>query len=289
MTTQRPQKQRNIGRNECSWSALRRRNGFTSKSPSATRQRTISLISCCAIRRGGDLPAFSAGAHIEIELPNGMRRCYSLCNAPGRDAAYEIAILCEPNGRGGSKSAHADLVVGSRLRIHPPRNHFPLGDEPHAVLVGGGVGVTPILAMAEELSAEGRSFEFHYCARSPSRAAFIDRLTGASFAPKARLHFDDGAPSQNFDAGEVIRSAPEGAGLYVCGPNGFMEFVLSKARLAGWSERSPALRIFRRRRGAGRGRETICDRFWREAGSASWCLRRRRLRKPCRRPASHFH
>jgi NAD(P)H-flavin reductase len=60
---------------------------------------------------GRDLPAFSAGAHIEIELPNGMRRCYSLCNAPGRDAAYEIAILREPNGRGGSKSAHADLVV----------------------------------------------------------------------------------------------------------------------------------------------------------------------------------
>jgi vanillate O-demethylase ferredoxin subunit len=185
---------------------------------------------------GRDLPDFSAGAHIEVDLPNGMRRCYSLCNAPGRGAAYEIAILREPNGRGGSMSAHADLVVGSRLRIGSPRNHFPLGAEPHAVLVGGGVGVTPILAMAEQLSAEGRSFELHYCARSPSRAAFLDRLTRGSVAPKARLHFDDGAANQMFDAGEVIRGAPEGAGLYVCGPNGFMEFVLSKARSAGWNE-----------------------------------------------------
>ena len=185
---------------------------------------------------GRDLPAFSAGAHIEIELPNGMQRCYSLCNAPGQDTAYEIAILRDPNGRGGSMSAHVDLVVGRRLRIRSPRNHFPLGAESHAILIGGGGGVTPILAMAEQLHAQGRSFEFHYCARSPSQAAFLDRLTRARFASKVHLHFDDGAPGQIFAARSVIQNAPEGAGLYVCGPNGFMEFVLSTARSADWRE-----------------------------------------------------
>ncbi|MCI4679971.1 PDR/VanB family oxidoreductase [Rhodoblastus acidophilus] len=185
---------------------------------------------------GRDLPPFSAGAHIEIELPNGMQRCYSLCNAPGQGAAYEIAILREASGRGGSLCAHADLHLGARLRIRPPRNYFPLHDEPHALLVAGGVGVTPLLAMAEQLRAEGRGFEFHFCARSPSRAAFLDRLRRAPYGASVRLHFDDGAPDQIFNAREIFERAPAGAGLYVCGPNGFMDYVLSAARSAGWSE-----------------------------------------------------
>lgn len=183
-----------------------------------------------------DLPPFSAGAHIEIELPNGMRRCYSLCNAPGRGAAYEIAVQREANGRGGSLCAHADLCRGARLRIRPPRNHFPLGDEPYALLVAGGVGVTPLLAMAEQLQSEGRAFNFHYCARSQSRAAFLERLRRAPYGSSVRLHFDDGEPGQFFNAREILEKAPAGAGLYVCGPDGFMDHVLSAARSAGWSE-----------------------------------------------------
>jgi vanillate monooxygenase ferredoxin subunit len=185
---------------------------------------------------GGELPAFAAGAHIELELPNGMLRSYSLCNAPGRTDFYEIAILRESNGRGGSLSAHEDLGVGRRLRIHPPRNHFPLGNEAHVVLVAGGVGVTPILAIAEQLNVEGRGFEFHYCARSRSRAAFLDRLSRAPFKANVRLHFDDGEPDQMFNLRDVLDKAPSGAGLYVCGPGGFMDFVLSAARSAGWNE-----------------------------------------------------
>lgn len=185
---------------------------------------------------GGRLPGYRAGAHVDLHLPNGLVRQYSLCGDPRDEDCYEIAILREEQGRGGSRSAHDDLHVGDTLHISAPRNHFPLQAAPHSVLLAGGIGITPLLAMARELHASGSSFELHYCARSRSRAAFVDRLVASPLAGSVHFHFDDGPDTQRLDIGVVSRSAAAGSRLYLCGPSGFMEHVISGARGAGWPD-----------------------------------------------------
>lgn len=186
----------------------------------------------------GVLPAFSAGAHIDVELPCGLIRQYSLCNDPTQSDRYELGILLEPDGRGGSRSAHQQLTVGDRLWISAPRNHFPLDDKAgHSLLLAGGIGITPLLSMAASLYRAGRSFELHYCGRSRRHTAFLERLADSPYADRVFTHFDDGVPSQRFDAEAVCRAVPDTTHLYVCGPGGFMDHVLSTARALGWSER----------------------------------------------------
>ncbi|MCI4677903.1 PDR/VanB family oxidoreductase [Rhodoblastus acidophilus] len=184
---------------------------------------------------GVALPPFEAGAHIEIALPNGLIRPYSLCNAAHEAGRYEIAVLLEREGRGGSLAAHG-LVEGQALPVRPPRNFFPLAPDGYSLLIAGGIGITPLLAMAETLADAGRGVELHACARSERRAAFRARLAAAPFAASVRWHFDDGAPDQKFDIGAVLAGAPEDARLYVCGPQGFMDHVLGAARARGWPE-----------------------------------------------------
>ncbi|MGF6876906.1 PDR/VanB family oxidoreductase [Paraburkholderia sp. MM5477-R1] len=186
---------------------------------------------------GKRLPPFSAGAHIDVFLPNGMVRQYSLCNAAGQDDVYQIAVLRDQNSRGGSVCIHDVVQEGQVLKISEPRNHFPLANgASHSVLVAGGIGVTPILAMAERLSHTGSSFEFHYCTRNRERTAFQARIAGSPYASRVQFHFDDGPEEQRFDADAVLRAslAPD-AHLYACGPGGFLDFVLGRAREAGWS------------------------------------------------------
>ncbi|MCF8482337.1 MAG: PDR/VanB family oxidoreductase [Rhodospirillum sp.] len=181
------------------------------------------------------LPSFTPGAHIEVELPNGLVRPYSLCNNPADRDRYEIAILREANGRGGSRSAHDDLRQGQIVRIHPPRNLFPLAKEGPALLFAGGIGITPLLAMAESLNAKGRPFTLHYAARTRSRAAFLDRLSATTYADRIHPHFDD-EPTSALALQTVLAQAPGDCHLHVCGPAGFMEAVISGARILGWPE-----------------------------------------------------
>ncbi|MES3015366.1 MAG: PDR/VanB family oxidoreductase [Pseudomonadota bacterium] len=186
---------------------------------------------------GAPLPAFSAGSHIDVELPGGLLRQYSLCNPPGERERYEIGVLLEPTGRGGSRSAHERLAVGSLLRISAPRNHFAL--EPsatHSILLAGGIGVTPVLAMAEYLTAADVSFEMHYCTRSAARTVFAARLAAAPYAGRVQIHHDDGPATQKFDAERVLATPQPGTHLYVCGPKGYMDHVLGTARRLGWAE-----------------------------------------------------
>ncbi|WP_321821576.1 MULTISPECIES: PDR/VanB family oxidoreductase [unclassified Burkholderia] len=186
---------------------------------------------------GTHLPSFSAGAHIDVFLPNGMIRQYSLCNAAGQKDIYQIAVLRDQNSRGGSVCIHDVVQEGQVLKISEPRNHFPLANgASHSVLIAGGIGVTPILSMAERLSHAGASFEFHYCTRNRERTAFLDRISESLYASRVRFHFDDGPEDQRFNADEVLRaSLALNAHLYVCGPGGFLDFVLERARDAGWS------------------------------------------------------
>jgi vanillate O-demethylase ferredoxin subunit len=185
---------------------------------------------------GGELPAFSAGSHVDVHLEGGLVRQYSLCNDPSETHRYQLAVLREPRSRGGSVAMHG-LEVGQVLRIGDPKNHFMLShDARHSLLFAGGIGITPILCMAERLANIGASFELHYCTRSPARTAFAQRIRAATFADKVLIHHDDGPPSQKLDLAAALANPSAGTHLYVCGPTGFMEAVLSAAGQAGWSD-----------------------------------------------------
>jgi vanillate monooxygenase ferredoxin subunit len=183
------------------------------------------------------LPAFSAGAHIDVHLPGGFVRQYSLCGSPACQDRYEIAVLRDEQGRGGSMAIHDGVLQGDLIRIGTPRNLFPLEAEAQQhLLLAGGIGVTPILSMAEHLAAAGTPFEMHYCTRSRERAAFVERLAGPAFRDRVRLHFDDANAEAAFDLAGVLAAATAQTHLYVCGPRGFMDAVLAEARAQDWAE-----------------------------------------------------
>ncbi|ODU06505.1 MAG: Vanillate O-demethylase oxidoreductase [Rubrivivax sp. SCN 71-131] len=185
---------------------------------------------------GGALPLFSAGSHVDLHLPGEIVRQYSLCNPPGETNRYQIAVLKDPASRGGSSAMHA-LAEGQCLEIGDPKNHFPLAREAErSLLFAGGIGITPILCMAEHLAATGAEFSLHYCTRSRERTAFAERIEALAFAGRAQFHHDDGPAAQKLDAAAVIGAPAPGTHLYVCGPTGFMEWVLDAARVRGWPE-----------------------------------------------------
>lgn len=186
---------------------------------------------------GQILPAFSAGAHIDVHLPGGLVRQYSLSNDSAEQDRYVIAVLREQASRGGSAAVHEQLQAGQQITISAPRNHFALqeGVQKH-LLLAGGIGITPILAMARQLAREQAEFELHYCARSRERMAFVDEIAAASWAQQLRLHVDGetGKPALNLPA--LLQPVQPGVHLYVCGPKGFMDAVLEAARAAGWPQ-----------------------------------------------------
>ncbi|WAC00064.1 PDR/VanB family oxidoreductase [Pseudomonas putida] len=185
---------------------------------------------------GSPLPPFSAGAHIDVHLPDGLVRQYSLCNHPAERHRYLIGVLNDPASRGGSRSLHEQVQAGHRLRISAPRNLFPLAQGARrSVLFAGGIGITPLLCMAEQLACNGDDFELHYCARSSERAAFVERLRAAPFADRLFVHFDE-QPETALDIAQVLGTAQDDVHLYVCGPGGFMQHVLDTARQLGWQQ-----------------------------------------------------
>ena len=185
---------------------------------------------------GTPLPAWSAGAHIDLELPNGAVRQYSLLGDPAQVTRYELGVLKEAGGRGGSRSAHDDVRAGMQLRIGAPRNLFALQPAHRTLLFAGGIGITPMLAMAQQLAHGQADFTLHYCSRTLARTAFIDRLRDAPWADRVRLHFDDGDPRQKLDTAAVLAAPSPDTRLYVCGPSGFMAHVIDSARAAGWAD-----------------------------------------------------
>jgi vanillate O-demethylase ferredoxin subunit len=186
--------------------------------------------------KGRALPAFAAGAHIDVHVPGGPVRQYSLCNAPDERHRYVIAVLRDPASRGGSAGIHA-LQPGETIEISDPRNHFPLDRcAKHHLLLAGGIGITPILSMAESLSEAKSSFELHYCTRSAERTAFAQRIRQGPLASRCVFHHDDGDASQKLDIARLLRGSDAGTHLYVCGPTGFMNWILDAARDCGWPQ-----------------------------------------------------
>jgi vanillate O-demethylase ferredoxin subunit len=186
---------------------------------------------------GSVLPPFDAGAHIDVHLPGALIRQYSLCNHPDERHRYCIGVLKDAASRGGSRAVHDQLRVGQTVQVSAPRNLFALqGGAGRSVLLAGGIGITPMLSMAQRLAQQGRNFELHYCVRSKGRAAFIDTLHNSAFAAQVHLHVDDGAAQQKLDMAGVLAAQDDQAHLYVCGPTGFMEHVLNSARAHQWPE-----------------------------------------------------
>ncbi|CAN7334400.1 PDR/VanB family oxidoreductase [Variovorax sp. LjRoot178] len=185
---------------------------------------------------GSPLPPFGAGAHIDVHLPvrdaqgRFLVRQYSLCNDPAEQDRYVIGVGRDPNSRGGSLWLQDQLQVGDLLHISAPRNNFPLDESAaHSVLVAGGIGITPLLAMSRRLRTLGRPWTLYYCARTPERAAFLEELRAM---PARVVPVFDGLPGgEPLDLGSVIADAPADAHLYCCGPASLMEaFELAAAR-----------------------------------------------------------
>jgi vanillate monooxygenase ferredoxin subunit len=186
---------------------------------------------------GSVLPGFEAGAHIDVHVPGGFIRQYSLYELPGEHRQYRISVLRDPQSRGGSASLLETVQEGDTLTISAPRNHFALQPRAgHSLLFAGGIGITPILCMAQQLACDGREFALHYCGRSLAKMAFVDRLRDAPYAQRVRVHVDDGAPAQQLDARVAIGTPAADRHLYVCGPTGFMDHILVTARTLGWDE-----------------------------------------------------
>lgn len=165
---------------------------------------------------GGQLPAFTAGAHIDLHLAPNLTRSYSLLNPQADRNRYVIGVALEPQSRGGSRHVFDKVKVGDRLSISQPRNLFALEESaPCSILIGGGIGITPLLSMARRLAELGRSWQLIYCTRTRAVAPFLREL--APFDDHVELRFDD-EHRELLDMSALIRKAPQGAHFYCCGP-----------------------------------------------------------------------
>ena len=172
---------------------------------------------------GGEFPAFTAGSHIDLHLPNGLVRSYSLCNDSGDRNRYVVGVLRDRASRGGSRCVHEALRVGMPITISEPRNHFALDESAkHTVLVAGGIGITPLLCMARKLTSVGGSFEMLYFARERKSAAFLDELQALGMP--LHLHFDNEAGGPPDLRALLAQRAPDaGAHYYSCGPTPLLD------------------------------------------------------------------
>lgn len=183
---------------------------------------------------GGDLPAFEAGAHIDVHLRNGMTRSYSLLNSQADRQRYVIASQKECSGRGGSVYLHESVHAQDRIFISPPRNNFPLDEGArHSVFIAGGIGITPILSMVRRLNTLDASWELYYCARTQNDAAFLNELAALqSSKGKVRLTFDREPDGKMLDIVAVVAQAPRHSHFYCCGPLPMLESF--RMALADW-------------------------------------------------------
>ncbi|MCT7317472.1 PDR/VanB family oxidoreductase [Ralstonia sp. CHL-2022] len=174
---------------------------------------------------GSALPVWSAGAHIDVRLDPDTVRQYSLCGAPGAQDVYHIAIKNAPDSRGGSRAMHQRVGVGDTLVIGHPRNHFELIDDAcHYVLIAAGIGITPLLAMAQELQARGTSYELHYFTRSIAETAFQQMLSAQPYADRVSFHYAVGARLRDVLQLRLCHYS-QGHHLYMCGPRRFTSVI----------------------------------------------------------------
>ena len=171
------------------------------------------------------LPPFTAGAHLTVITPKGIRRNYSLCGDPADASRYEIAVKRDSAGRGGSVSMADDVHEGTELQVSPPRNNFELSARARSFMfIAGGIGITPILSMMRQLKATGgTTFKLYYCTRDAENTAFAELLQ-TEFPGQVVLHHDHGDINNAYDFWPLLES-PTAAHVYCCGPKGLMDSV----------------------------------------------------------------
>jgi ferredoxin-NADP reductase len=169
---------------------------------------------------GGLLPPWEPGAHMDVLLPNGLLRQYSLCGDPAERTAYRIAVLREEPGRGGSRYLHEHVQPGSVLEVRPPRNNFPLVTADRYVLIAGGIGITPLLPMIRELDRRAARWELHYGGRRRARMAFAGELAGYD-----RITWYPEDESGLIPLNTILGSPDPGTLVYCCGPEALLAAV----------------------------------------------------------------
>ncbi|TDV24029.1 vanillate O-demethylase ferredoxin subunit [Paraburkholderia caballeronis] len=205
-----------------------------------------SLIKSVILEAQDDalLPGYEPGAHLQVAIPSAdggvsQWRSYSLINLdPAVDTragvtAYRLGIRREDDGRGGSRHMHA-LKAGDTLSVRAPVNHFPLAAPPSVLLIAGGIGITPMAAMAAELSAQKRDYALHFSGRSRDALPFVDELRGFA-GERLVLHADDD-PATRLSIDALLDGAQVNQPIYVCGPAGMIDAVLAAARQRGWHD-----------------------------------------------------
>jgi ferredoxin-NADP reductase len=189
---------------------------------------------------GSPLPAYQPGAHIDVHLPNGLIRQYSLLDAEPDPQRYTIAVKRDPASRGGSRCVHDDLRVGKTLTISAPRNNFALVEAaPHTVLLAGGIGITPIWCMVQRLAKLGRSWTLYYACRSRADMAFLQALEAMS---SSQFHFDDESGGKFLDVASILAGVPRDAHLYCCGPTPMLQAF--EATTVDWSRQQIHVEYF---------------------------------------------
>ncbi|WP_453969958.1 PDR/VanB family oxidoreductase [Amorphus sp. MBR-141] len=169
-----------------------------------------------AASEGPPLPATTPGAHVDLHLPNGMVRQYSLVSARAEGGIYTLGIKLDPKSRGGSSYIHEHLSAGDALRVGPLRNNFPLTiNAAFSVFIAGGIGITPLWAMIEELKVLGAAWRLYYSCRTRNEALFLDRM---QHDDRVVLNFDDENGGRYLDIAAITGSAPAGTHFYCCGP-----------------------------------------------------------------------
>ena len=192
---------------------------------------------------GGELPQAEAGAHIDIVVAPEYLRQYSLSGDPADRSKYQIAVLREDEGQGGSKLMHRIFVPGRKIFISPPINHFPLHeDASKTFLMGGGIGITPMLAMAHRLHALGADFELHYSFKTSASAGFLEDLAAVPWRDKVTLHCSAEGTRANLAA--ILGAYQDGLHVYTCGPDVYMQSVMDVAEQAGFPEEARHLEYF---------------------------------------------
>lgn len=198
-----------------------------------------------ALKDGSELPSFEAGSHVDVHVNADMVRPYSLINNPDDRATYKIAVLKDPNSRGGSRAVHETLHAGDTIRISAPRNLFPLNTESRRVLLfAGGIGITPLMSMASVLEKLGCDFELHYHCRSKESAAFGETLENGDYGSQVFFHFDDDSNDDAAAVKEALSQPSQDVHLYTCGPNGFMDYIFDTAKSLGWQQQNLHKEVF---------------------------------------------
>jgi len=223
--------------------------------------RIIMKMNVCGVRAPTDtvrvytfshprrphLPRPTPGSHVDLHLPNGQIRQYSLCGDPDDDAVYQIAVKREDQGRGASRWIHENLRTGCTIPLSAPRNNFPLAEEDAArhIFIAGGIGITPILPMTIHLARRGIPFELHYCAHARRTAPFLPLLNEICGPQRLSTYFSDAGdqPASRLDVEQLLKSVTPGTHVYCCGPQRLTQAFRTVA--ANWPERYVHCEVFK--------------------------------------------